>query len=466
MVISGLVGWLSMREHLYSTVAREAQEKANKIQEVINALALEHQKHHPGNRNFNTDMQDVLTYTITQEGTSVYHGSFVQLTSLNGKVFARSPNLGQTSLPLKPTQTPEELTLAFPKQTAIHTLYFNKIIEVNGQPLVTAQVALPLSETERLLNQMLLYRLMEMLVVMGIALLLGNFLSSWALAPIISMAEEVGKRQGKDISKPLNSRHLSPDEVGQLARTFNGLLAEIAEMVERERRFVADASHELRSPLTSIQGYAQLLLKRGFDNPELAKESLLTIAQEAQRLSQMVEDLLLLAQSEDAAPPMEQIELPRLCQQLAQDLNPLHPQLRFAENSDSVSVWGYEGSLCRVLRNLVDNALRVVGPEGTVSIHCYASDNWGVVEIRDNGVGIPAEHIPHIFERFYRVDPARTRENGGSGLGLAICREIVEMHQGTLTVLSQPNQGSCFSVKLPLAEEQSSSLGSARLLKV
>lgn len=452
MVVSGTVGWLGMREHLYNVVVKEIHQKSRKVQEVMDALVLEHKKHQKHGIQFQVEVPEILTEILTQEGTSIYHGSFIQLTNTRGQIFARSPNLRQQNLPILAKGTLKQIQINLPEHHHIDTLYYSTSIMAMNKTVATVQIALPLLETNYMLQQLALYRLLELLLVIVIAVLFGQFLSRRALAPMVEMTKDVQRMAGSDLLKRVDLEKLSPDEIRQLAETFNNLLDRIAEVFLRQHRFISDASHELRSPLTAIRGYAELVLKRGRNNPEIFEECLSNVIQETQRLERLVSDLLVLARAKEKSLRHEETDLVRLVTQLFDKMEPLHPNLKISGLCGAIPFWGDPDAIKQVLLNLIDNALRVTHQPDTVLVTWERIDNQAIVRVQDRGPGIEAKHLPHLFDRFYRVDDARNRSQGGNGLGLAISKEIIENHGGKITVTSTPGQGSCFAMILPLQE--------------
>lgn len=232
--------------------------------------------------------------------------------------------------------------------------------------------------------------------------------------------------------------------------------SELVRLEQVRRDFVANVSHEFRTPLASIRSLAETI----HDDPEMPhgtrQRFLSLIMQEADRLTRIADDLLTLARAESMQPAKEVFELAPLIQHAVQEMEaeaqrhqvqlstePL-PELKLLANRDQI---------LQVLLNLLSNAIRYNKPQGSVTVRAYAQDNQAVMEVADTGVGIPSEALPRIFERFYRVDKTRSREESGTGLGLAIVKHIVEAHEGTVEVESEYRVGSTFRVKLPLYRE-------------
>ncbi len=218
------------------------------------------------------------------------------------------------------------------------------------------------------------------------------------------------------------------------------------------RDFVANVSHELRTPMASIRAMAETLRDGALNDPEVADRFLGTIIAEAERLTRISEDLLTLSDAESRAPEKTRFSLTQLVEQTMKRLEAQAAAARLQvrlETDEDVTVWGSRDQLEQVVLNLIDNALKYTPHGGTVTIAVRRAGEAAVLSVSDNGIGILAEHVPRIFERFYRVDKARSRQSGGTGLGLSIVKNIVEAHGGTVAAASEYNRGSTFTVTLP-----------------
>lgn len=253
-------------------------------------------------------------------------------------------------------------------------------------------------------------------------------------------------------------------EIDALAQSFNGMLERLEisfegerEAKEQMRRFIADASHELRTPLTSIHGFLEVLLRGAAANPEQLQTSLKSMLGESTRMKKLVEDLLLLAKL-DRQPVLElrETRLNSLISEMEPHLRMLAKQrtVRFIL-TDGIRGMFDDNAIKQVILNLFSNAVQHTDPErGLITVTLTASRGEAKLSIRDNGCGIPPEHLPHVFERFYRSDASRTRSHGGAGLGLSITQSIVEAHGGDIQVSSPPGEGTTFQVNLPLNTPQ------------
>ncbi|MBN1956969.1 MAG: hypothetical protein JXQ81_13885 [Desulfuromonadales bacterium] len=246
-------------------------------------------------------------------------------------------------------------------------------------------------------------------------------------------------------------------EVQQLAASFNTLMSRICENLRRSRQFSADVTHELRTPLTILRGETELALRNGRDRDQL-RQVLESNLEEISRMSYLIEDLLLLSKSDLGEIPLkkESLNLSEMISELSHQAQLLADAKQIAVTlqapEDQVFIQADSLRLRQVLLNLVTNAIKYTPEGGHIEIILEHLGDKVDISINDSGIGITSEHLDRIFERFYRVNKTGNRNDGGSGLGLAIVKWIVDAHQGTVRVSSIPEQGSVFSVVLPLSE--------------
>jgi two-component system OmpR family sensor kinase len=244
------------------------------------------------------------------------------------------------------------------------------------------------------------------------------------------------------------------NEVYAVAEAFDAMVGRVQASFAAHQRFVADASHELKTPLTAVGGLAELL-RSGVAGalPDAHYRLLNTIEREINRMSAIVGDLLALSRAEQR-PPLDQcqVDLAALVAEATAHARLVHSEHVVESSIDlPTSTLGDREQLTRVIRNLVDNAAKYTPAGGTLRLSCRADGAWAEVVVADTGSGIPEGALPHVFDRFYRADASRARQTGGSGLGLAIVKSIVEWHRGTVHVSSELGQGTSVTVRLPLA---------------
>ena len=238
------------------------------------------------------------------------------------------------------------------------------------------------------------------------------------------------------------------DEISDLVRALNVTLERLEKLFRTQQRFLADISHELRTPLTTVRGNVDLMRRMGAADPE----SLDVIKEELERMSRLVGDLLFLARADSGGLPIQQtkFELDTAFLDVYRQVHRLATRVKLELVSvDQIMIVGDPDRIKQVVLILVDNALKYTSAGGKVQMALYREEDAGIIRVTDTGVGIPPDDLPYIFDRFYRVDKARTRAMGGSGLGLSIAKWVVEAHGGTVSVESTLGEGTKFEVRLP-----------------
>jgi heavy metal sensor kinase len=393
-------------------------------------------------------------------------GVFIQVSDAFGLPRTRSDNLQGQTIPLDEWMVSQ----ASQGQASIRTVQagdarlrvYTAPIIIDNQISGYIQVAASLHEIEVTLQQLATFLTVGILLTLALAALIGAFMTHATLKPIDDITQTALRiTRTEDLSRRIEGVR-TQDEVGRLAATFNEMLERIEQLFHTQQRFIADISHELRTPLTTIRGNLDLLRRRlqrmsvpagtagvALDGDVAA--SLNAIQGEADRMARLVNDLLLLAQA-DAG-----VTLKRAPVELDTLLLDVYRQARVIADGVTVSlghedqavVLGDADRLKQLLLNLVDNAIKYTPKGGRVTLSLYREDGWVRLEVADTGLGIPPEDLPHIFERFYRVDKARSREKGGTGLGLSIAQWITQAHGGRIHVESQVGKGTTFTIWLP-----------------
>ncbi len=383
----------------------------------------------------------------------------LQERGLTLRLFAPNGDLIQASgafaaLPLNPNR----LSAARQHQDTFITIpdpYDDERIRIYSAPLIQDGVVVGMFEVAQSLENVddTLGQLRAALLI-GVPLLSliaggGSYLlAARALARIDQITRTVRRISAEDLSTRLSFPPIN-DEVGRLAMTFDDMLARLDNSFERERRFTADASHELRTPLAAIQVILGATLEKS-RTPEEYEQVLVDIAEEADRLRAVAEDLLVLARGEVGRPAIrEQVDLTMLLRDVTESLRPLAEDKGLTLTlavSEPLSLQGDSDRLIRLFVNLLDNAIKHT-EQGTIKVEGHHTlDGLLQITIADTGCGIPPSHLPHVFERFYRVDASRTTR--GAGLGLTIAHEIAQAHGGAISVTSAVGVGTTFVVKL------------------
>jgi signal transduction histidine kinase len=279
----------------------------------------------------------------------------------------------------------------------------------------------------------------------------GALLARAVLRPIEAITNTAERiTLAEDLSQRIPSADPN-DELGRLTKTINRMLARLETLFQAQQRLVADVSHDLRTPLTTIQGNVDLLRRGAADDPAIRVEALRAIADETARMRRMVNDLLLLAQADAGLKLQRQpVEMDTLLLEVyrqAQVMAAEKVSVRLGAE-DQAMVSGDSDRLRQLLLNLVDNALKYTPTGGQVTLTLLRSGGWVQVVVEDTGIGISPEDLPHIFERHYRADRSRGRSSG-HGLGLAIAQWIAQAHGGRIEVTSEVGKGSKFILWLP-----------------
>jgi heavy metal sensor kinase len=282
----------------------------------------------------------------------------------------------------------------------------------------------------------------------------GAFLTGRALRPVREIAGTAARLGASNLSERLPVS--GNDEFSELSTSINAMLARLEEAFDRQRRFTADASHELRTPLSIIKANTSLALEHPWPE-ERYREFLAAIDTAAGRQGRIVEELLFLARA-DAGGLARDVGMVCLIEALEEAVEaveavaqPDRPCIRLENVDPALMVQGSGSELTRLFTNLLENAVRHTPPEGTVTVSAMVDATYVTVTVADTGEGIASEHLPHLGERFYRVDAARSSETGGNGLGLAICRSIIEAHGGRMTIESKVGEGTAVRIRLLLS---------------
>lgn len=293
--------------------------------------------------------------------------------------------------------------------------------------------------------------------VLTIGLAGGWWMSLRALRPLATMTATAKNISAENLSQRIDLKE-TDNELGQLANVLNQTFDRLQAAFEHQSRFTADASHELRTPVAVITSQTELALSKPRSNDEY-KAALEACLRAARRMRSLIDSLLLLARFDSGRPELSfrPLDLADVARESIELLKPLaeERQITLSSEMTSAKVIGDHDRLAQVVTNLLSNAIRYNHEGGHVELHVQRVNGHAVMTVTDDGIGIPAEDLPHVFERFYRVDKARSRADGGSGLGLAICRSVVEAHGGQIVARSDPSGGTSMEVRLPLPSEPS-----------
>jgi two-component system OmpR family sensor kinase len=378
--------------------------------------------------------------------------SFIQIDSLRGETEAKSTNMGALELSANTDFRSSDSHFDEVRTSdGRELLVLTQLLRSESVPIAIALVAEPLDNVRFVLaqaSQILFWSAFGGAVLVGAV---SFFIAGTAIDPIKRLTKAMTEIGSDQLNRRIPSTRT--DELGRLATAFNAMLARLEEAFARERQFIADASHELKTPLTVINANAQLLKRWGDDEPEVRSESLDAIINESQQLAGMVSGMLTLAKADSG----DQIpKEPVLIEYLINDVV-THARAR-AERKDlrlemhlaqhGAVVIGDESLLRQLFNNLVDNAIKFT-ERGAIDVTLALQNGNAIVEVTDTGVGIEVETAERLFDRFFRSDASHSRIIEGTGLGLAIVRSIARIHGGTVTAAPRLGGGSVFRVMLP-----------------
>ena len=368
------------------------------------------------------------------------------------------------SLPGDPERETLKIFLSHPvprlhpgKKGEIAFRAINRELVYRGRSLGWITVARPIEQLEESLHRLLQVLLIAILIVVALIGVSGYLLTRKALAPVDVIARRANQISHSNLNRRIEGVSRG-DELGTLAETLNNLLERLERAFESQQRFMADAAHELKTPLSVLRAHWEEEL----NNPELSlpmKEKLARDVETVSRLTHLINNLLLLSRTEKIQEDFDfaSLRLDEVLNEVVADaaiLAEMKEQRLLTDSWEELTLHGDRTRLYQLFFNIVDNAVKYTQPEGEIRIRLRREGNQAVVEIQDNGPGIPPEDLPHIFERFYRVKKDRARQTGGSGLGLSICQLIARVHGGRIEVESEPGKGSLFRIRLPLRKEK------------
>lgn len=387
-------------------------------------------------------------------------GNFIQVLDPHGDIVARSSNLEDFRLPL--TKGTYHAAVGGATTYEVVRNVGRYPVRVVTQPIMIGdkglvmivQVGSSLEGMDEIFHSMAYILVSAIFASVLVAAAVGSFLAKKALKPVATITEAARRIEAENLNERIPATG-PQDEIGRLAATMNEMIERLEKSFKQIKQFTADASHELKTPLTILRGEMEIALRSKGDT-EYMREVLASSLEEIDRMSYIVRNLLDLAKMdiEKGATAQERVSLDRVVaerqEQLKRRALDSGIQLDIIENKPLV----IKGDLVRISQlvfNLIDNAIKYTPGGGRVELALRDEGGKAVFRVRDTGVGISREDLPYIFDRFYRVDKVRTRDVHGAGLGLSICREIALAHGGSIEVESEPGAGSTFIVSLPIA---------------
>ena len=323
------------------------------------------------------------------------------------------------------------------------------VIWNNGE-IVTVQLSNHLNHLEETMKTLFYVLIVAGAIMLIPSIIAGTLLGRFLLNPIQKLIQTMKDNTKHAKWQKINLENRSKDELYEMEMTFNEMIDYLRDNFEKQEIFVSNASHELKTPIQIVKSYAQLLERRGMENPELLQESIEAIDSEADRMKKLVEQLLSLAKNRQAQ-EMNCVDLGELTEETVETFEKAYARkINFQQNADDLMVYGNRDQLEQVIYILIENAIKYSNDKINVSASKLNDDV--IIQVKDHGQGIHEDEQKRIFDRFYRVDKARSRETGGTGLGLAIAKVITEEHHGEVSVSSKVGEGSTFTLCLPYRE--------------
>jgi heavy metal sensor kinase len=353
--------------------------------------------------------------------------------------------------PSPQTESSRKLKLSGGKTLLIAALNFKS----SGNPAYLVEFGELLEPVETMLNRLFLQLALGLPLAVVIITVGGYWLVRRALAPVEQITRAAERITQHNLSERLPVAQTG-DELERLSASLNRMIARLDDAFQNSRRFVADASHELRTPLTVLRGELESLTEDTRLGSEWRDRAAILL-EEAVRLSKIVEQLFALSRLDagEAQTDWSRFDLAEMARTTAEQMNLLAEDKNISITCDArqpVPVEGDRVRLKQVVVNLLDNAIKYTPTRGMIRLRVYGVNGHAVLEVEDNGIGIPREALPHIFERFYRVDQTRTNGSESAGLGLSIVKSICAAHGAEVEAQSAVGSGSCFRVKVPLSK--------------
>jgi heavy metal sensor kinase len=374
--------------------------------------------------------------------------TYIQFLDRKGAIIYRSYNLSSDSLVVR-----DSIPLNFPVVLTGRMTEEPVRVAAIRDANFTYLVGYPLAELRDLQDNLYLTFLILIPIAVVISLVGGYMLAKSSLRPVDDIVTQARKISAENLEMTIPVRN-PRDEIGRLGTTINEMTTRLHESFAQVRQFSADASHELRTPLTIMRGEIELAL-RSTKTPDEYRSVLESALEEIMRMTAIIDNLLVLAKADQGRyhSDLSEVDLGTLMRELYEDTEVLALRkdihVALSETKD-ICIVGDRLRLRQLFLNLIDNAIKYTPQGGSVTLSLGQDNGNARIAVSDTGIGIPREEQSKIFDRFYRVDKARSRDLGGSGLGLSIAKWIAELHRGTITVSSAPHEGSTFTVLLPL----------------
>lgn len=336
------------------------------------------------------------------------------------------------------------------KVDEIESFVIHQIVQIGPYEMIL-QLIHPLTTFDSMMGYVLTTMLIMGIGAIVVTGIVSYYLSNAFISPIQQLRNSMQVVKEKGFVERSDFSYYANDEIGDLLQIYNEMLDELSRSFQRQQQFVFDASHELRTPIQAIEGHLSLLKRWGKNDPEVLEESLDVSLAELARMKKMMEELLQLAKTEEIS-EVQNVEILALLKELQQEFKMRSDKINVSilSNEQLVYVKITEQAFLQIARNFMENSVRYSSGNIKITITIHVDENNILLEFSDNGIGIDQQHLPFIFDRFYRVDDARGSESGGTGLGLSITKMLIEKYNGNVEVKSIVGNGTTFIVKFPI----------------
>lgn len=444
-----------------SMISRQKRSQKSNGQDRAKSISDSSILQNPPNISTQQEEMDAIWVAVYQHILLNSKNYFIQVADKDNQIVWKSENLRQDSLPLvfdaRNTLNNVEVNLPIVKRTDF------TLIGSGGEHLRVAtrlskfaqvSVAYPEEEIQQTLRELFSAYTIAFPIAIFISMFGGWLLARFSLKPVDKIINAAHDITAHNLSRRLPMPS-SNDEIGRLTSTLNEMIERLQDSFEQIRQFTSDVSHELRTPLAILMGEMELALRSPKQNVQY-KETIMSALEEVTRLSKVVQSLLEISRAETGQVKIDflPLNLSDTIRDIAEDMQILAEEKGIKLESiieDNIMIMADYVRIHQTLINVIDNSIKYNRPNGSVLVRMQADSQCAVIRISDTGVGIPDDCLEHIFDRFFRVDKARSRDVDGTGLGLAIVKWIVESHHGTIDVESQIGKGTMFTIKFPLA---------------
>lgn len=322
----------------------------------------------------------------------------------------------------------------------------NRILGI-GSFLGVLQLIHPLDSFQSMMGYVLTAMLIAGLGALLIAGTMSYYLTNLLMKPLKDLRDSMLSVKEQGFQKDISFTYNADDELGDLLKIYRSMMEELQIVFSKQQRFVSDASHELRTPIQALEGHLSLIKRWGKDDPVILEESLNTSIQEVNRMKRMIEELLKLARQEEREENIH-CDVAKVLQVVSEEL-----EVVYSNATINIEIFGEkrelritENALSQILRNIIENGIRYNDREPIIDVQIHYLPDQVQITIQDNGIGIPKEHIPHLFDRFYRIDLSRQNSGGGTGLGLSIVKMLADKYDVEIDVLSTAGKGTSFTL--------------------